>query len=148
MSESIFSKLQQDSIVKAIQEAELNTSGEIRLHVEPHCNIDVVARAKQVFEELNMHQTELKNGVLFYLAYQDKKFAIIGDSGIHEKVTDAFWNEARDLMRNHFVSGNFTEGICLAIAKAGQKLKEHFPYQSNDNNELSNEISFGGGNEA
>ena len=148
MSEQFFSKRQQESIVTAIQNAELNTSGEIRVHIEPHCKQEVMERAKQVFEELNMHQTELKNGVLFYLAYLDKKFAILGDSGIHLKVTDAFWNEEKELMKTHFAKGQFTEGLCLAIEKAGQRLKEHFPYQSNDVNELSNDISFGGDHEA
>lgn len=148
MSELFFSKEQQDKIVAAIQEAELNTSGEIRVHLEPNCTIDSVERAKQVFEELKMHETELKNGVLFYLAHSDKKFAIIGDSGIHEKVSDSFWNEEKELMKTHFIQKQFTEGLCIAIAKAGQKLKEHFPYQTNDTNELSNEISFGGNNEA
>jgi uncharacterized membrane protein len=148
MSELFFSKEQQDKIVAAIKEAELNTSGEIRVHLEPNCSIDSVERAKQVFEELKMHETELKNGVLFYLAYSDKKFAIIGDNGIHEKVSDSFWNEEKELMKTHFIQKQFTEGLCIAIAKAGQKLKEHFPYQTNDTNELSNEISFGGNNEA
>ncbi len=148
MSELFFSKEQQDKIVDAIKEAELNTSGEIRVHLEPNCTIDAVDRAKQVFEELKMHETEQKNGVLFYLAHSDKKFAIIGDSGIHQKVSDSFWNEEKELMKTHFAQKHFTEGLCFAIAKAGQKLKEHFPYQANDTNELSNEISFGGNNEA
>jgi len=148
MSELFFSKEQQDKIVGAIQEAELNTSGEIRVHLEPNCTIDAVERAKLVFEELKMHETELKNGVLFYLAYSDKKFAIIGDSGIHEKVSDAFWNEEKELMKTYFSQKQFTEGLCIAIEKAGQKLKENFPYQVNDTNELSNEISFGGNHES
>lgn len=148
MSELFFSKEQQDKIVAAIQEAELNTSGEIRVHLEPNCKLDVIDRAKQVFEELKMHETEQKNGVLFYLAYSDKKFAILGDSGIHQIVTDSFWNEEKELMKTHFSQKQFTEGLCIAIAKAGKKLKEHFPYQTNDTNELSNEISFGGNHEA
>lgn len=148
MSELFFSKEQQDKIVDAIKEAELNTSGEIRVHIEPNCSIDAIERAKQVFEELKMDQTDQKNGVLFYLAYQDKKFAILGDKGIHQIVTDAFWNEEKELMKTHFSQKHFTEGLCIAIKKAGQKLKEHFPYQTNDTNELSNEISFGGKHEA
>jgi len=148
MSEQFFSKAQQDSIVLAIQNAELNTSGEVRVHLEPNCKIDVLERAKQVFAELKMNETELKNGVLFYLAYADKKFAILGDSGIHEKVTDTFWNEEKELMKTYFANGQFTEGISLAIEKAGLKLKEHFPYFSHDTNELSNDISFGGNHEA
>lgn len=148
MSEQFFSNAQQDSIVLAIQNAELNTSGEVRVHLEPNCKIDVLERAKQVFDELNMQETDQKNGVLFYLAYIDKKFAILGDSGIHEKVTDTFWNEEKELMKIHFAKGLFTEGLSLAIDNAGLKLKEHFPYHSADTNELSNDISFGGNHEA
>lgn len=147
MSEQFFSKADQDKIVLAIKNAELNTSGEIRVHLEPNCSNDPVTRAKEVFEELKMHETELKNGVLFYLAYLDKKFAIIGDAGIHAKVTDSFWNEEKELMTNYFKQKKFTEGLCLAIENAGNKLKEHFPFKSDDTNELSNDISFGGNHE-
>jgi uncharacterized membrane protein len=147
MSEQFFSKADQDKIVLAIKNAELNTSGEIRVHLEPNCSNDSVTRAKEVFEELKMHETELKNGVLFYLAYLDKKFAIIGDAGIHAKVTDSFWNEEKELMTNYFKQKKFTEGLCLAIENAGNKLKEHFPFKSDDTNELSNDISFGGNHE-
>jgi uncharacterized membrane protein len=148
MSEQFFSKRQQESIVEAIKNAELSTSGEIRVHIEPYCKEDVMERSKQVFEELSMHQTELKNGVLFYLAYQDKKFAVLGDSGIHQKVTDSFWNQEKELMKTLFAKGHFTEGLSLAIEQAGQRLKAHFPFQHNDLNELSNDISFGGDHEA
>ena len=114
------------------------------MHVEPKCPGDAYERALQVFAELKMHETEQKNGVLFYLAYKDKKFSIVGDEGIHNKVKDTFWNEVRDILTQHFKQNNFTEGLVEGIAKAGEKLKSFFPYQSNDNNELSNDISFGG----
>lgn len=140
----MFSKSQQTQIVEAIKQAELNTSGEIRLHVEPKCSSNPLLRAQQLFAQLGMQQTELKNGVLFYVAYTDKKFAIVGDSGIHAKVSDAFWDEERDLMQEHFRKGDFTSGICKAIERAGEKLKTYFPLQHNDRNELSNDISFGG----
>ena len=140
----MFDKKQQESIIEAIRLAELNTSGEIRVHVEPKCPGDAYERALQVFAELKMHETEQKNGVLFYLAYKDKKFSIVGDEGIHNKVKDTFWNEVRDILTQHFKQNNFTEGLVEGIAKAGEKLKSFFPYQSNDNNELSNDISFGG----
>lgn len=140
----MFNKQQQESIIEAIRLAELNTSGEIRVHVEPKCPSDAYERALQVFAELKMHETEQKNGVLFYLAYKDKKFSIVGDEGIHHKVSDTFWNEVRDILTVHFKQNNFTEGLVEGIAKAGEKLKQFFPYQSNDSNELSNDISFGG----
>lgn len=146
MSKTFFTETEQKQIIEAIKEAELNTSGEIRLHIEAKCKPDAYVRAKKVFESLGMHKTELKNAVLFYVAYRDKKFAILGDSGIHEKVSQQFWDEEKELMLQYFKNGNYAEGLCLSIIKAGKKLKQYFPYQQNDTNELSNEISFGGGN--
>lgn len=135
---------QQSLIVAAIQEAELNTSGEIRLHIEPHCPGDAYERAKVVFGSLGMHATALQNGVLFYLAYADKKFAIVGDKGIHERVSQQFWDEEKQLLLTFFRKGEFAEGLCEAIKQAGEKLKQYFPRDNNDTNELSNDISFGG----
>lgn len=126
----------------------MNTSGEIRLHVEPHCSGDTYERAKKVFGELGMHATELQNGVLFYLAYADKKFAIVGDKGIHEKVSQQFWDAEKQLLLEHFRKGAFTEGLCAAILMAGEKLKQYFPRDVHDTNELSNDISFGGDHNA
>lgn len=145
MSQTFFSDQQQEQIVEAIKQAELNTSGEIRVHLEAKCKDDAYKRAQEIFEKLGMHATELKNGVLFYVAYKDKKFAILGDKGIHEKVKQDFWDSQKELMLSHFKESKFTEGLVKAISQAGSKLKEHFPYQNNDTNELSNEISFGGG---
>jgi uncharacterized membrane protein len=140
---NFFSKEQQNQIIKSIEEAELNTSGEIRLHIENSCKIDPIKRAIEVFEKLEMHKTELKNGVLIYLAIKDKKLAIIGDKGINEIVPDKFWDEVKDLMLNDFKLNQFSSGLCKGILKTGEKLKEHFPHNPNDINELSNEISFG-----
>jgi uncharacterized membrane protein len=89
-----------------------------------------------------MHKTELRNGVLFYIAIEDHKFSIIGDQGINEKVPSDFWESTRDLMLNYFKQGEFLKGICQGIEKAGEQLKSHFPFQSDDTNELSNDISF------
>ncbi len=144
MTKNTFSKEEQQRIVEAIRHAELATSGEIRLHIEPGTSLNPVERAKQVFEQLGMGNTELKNGVLFYLAIEDRKLAIIGDSGIHQKVGDNFWQEEKELMVNHFLKGDYTTGICKAIEQVGEKLKLHFPFQQTDTNELSNDISFGG----
>jgi uncharacterized membrane protein len=144
MTKNTFSKEEQQRIVEAIRHAELATSGEIRLHIEPGTSLNPVERAKQVFEQLGMGNTELKNGVLFYLAIEDRKLAIIGDSGIHQKVGDNFWQEEKELMVNHFLKGDYTTGICKAIEQVGEKLKLYFPFQQSDTNELSNDISFGG----
>jgi uncharacterized membrane protein len=143
MSKTFFTAQEQDQIIESIRLAELNTSGEIRLHIEANCEGDAYERAKVVFEALSMHATEQKNGVLFYLAYAHHKFAILGDKGIHEKVSQQFWDAEKELLLTYFKQNKFVDGICLAITQAGEKLKEHFPYQSNDTNELSNDISFG-----
>jgi uncharacterized membrane protein len=144
MSKTFFSETEQQQIVEAIKQAELNTSGEIRVHIEPTCEGDAYERAKTVFESLGMDATELKNGVLFYVAYESKKFAILGDSGIHEKVTQTFWDTEKEMLLAHFKEDKYAIGLCKAITDAGEKLKQHFPYASNDTNELSNDISFGG----
>ncbi|MDD2303975.1 MAG: TPM domain-containing protein [Prolixibacteraceae bacterium] len=140
--ENFFSKEEKKQITDAIAQAELNTSGEIRLHVEGKCKIDVLDRAAYIFEKLEMNQTEKRNGVLFYLAVYDRKFAIIGDSGINQLVAADFWNETKETMLPYFKEGKFTDGLTKGILMAGEQLKANFPYQSNDVNELSDEISF------
>ncbi len=142
-TQKFFSEIQQQEIIQSIENAELNTSGEIRLHVEDTCKIDPVKRAIEVFEKLGMHETKLKNGVLFYLAIKDKKIAIIGDKGINEVVPTNFWDEVRSEIISHFQQKEFSKGICKGIELAGENLKTHFPFQSGDTNELSNDISFG-----
>lgn len=139
----LFNKAQQLKIQAAIADAEHNTSGEIRVHIEKFCKGEAVENAVKVFEKLKMHETALKNGVLFYLSVNDKKFAVVGDKGINDVVPADFWDTIKETMLTHFAENNFTEGLCEGIKLAGTKLKEHFPFQKNDANELSNEISFG-----
>jgi uncharacterized membrane protein len=143
MAKDFFSEEDKKRIVSAIKAAELNTSGEIRVHLEARCKEDVLDRAAYLFEKLQMHKTELRNGVLFYLAYADRKFAILGDGGINEKVPDDFWDEIKARAIEAFKEGDFVNGLCQGIELCGQQLKAHFPYQSDDVNELSDEISFG-----
>ena len=139
-----FGEEEQQRIVAAIQEAERQTSGEIKVHIEKKCTAEnVMDRAKEVFGLLNMHQTQDHNGVLFYLAYEDRKFAIFGDQGIFEKVSETFWNSTKDLLRSNFANNRFADGLCLGIQEAGIQLKKHFPYSSDDVNELPDDISFG-----
>ena len=118
-------------------------AAEIRVHIEKKCKEDVLDRAAYVFEQLEMHETEARNGVLFYLAVKDHKFAILGDAGINEKVPDDFWTQIKEGMLAKFQKDEFTNGLSEGIIKAGEQLKTHFPYQSDDVNELSDEISFG-----
>jgi uncharacterized membrane protein len=103
----------------------------------------VLDRAKEVFGLLEMHATGEQNGVLFYLAYEDRKFAVLGDKGINEKVPAHFWNSTKDLLKSYFSQSRYTEGLCAGIKEAGLQLKTHFPYRSDDVNELPDEISFG-----
>lgn len=140
---AFLSKEEQNRIVKAIEEAELNTSGEVRVHLESKCKRDAVQRAVFVFNFLKMYKTRERNGVLIYLAYKSRKFAIIGDTGINEKVPDGFWDRIREHMAEAFSKGAFADGICNAIRESGESLKAYFPYRSDDINEQPNEISFG-----
>ena len=139
---SFFTKEEQQKIVAAIREAELNTSGEIRVHIENHCKEEALERAAELFYDLKMNHTAARNGILFYLAVKDRKFAIIGDEGINKEVEHDFWNDIKDEMISNFKENKFAEGLIAGILKCGDKLKKHFPYQNDDVNELSDEISF------
>jgi len=130
-------------ITKAIEKAEHQTSGEIRVHVESKCKGEVLDRAAWLFKKLKMHETKDRNGVLIYLSINDRKFAIIGDAGINKVVPAEFWNENKEMMIGHFKKGEFAIGLMKGIEKAGEQLKQFFPYQENDVNELSDEISYG-----
>lgn len=134
---------QERQVVDAIKQAEKATSGEVRVHIESHCKTEVMKRATDVFNKLRMHKTELRNGVLFYVAVEDKKFAILGDHGINDKVPSNFWEEIKNNMQQHFAKGEFADGLAEGIISAGNQLKTHFPYQSDDVNELSDDISVG-----
>jgi uncharacterized membrane protein len=130
-------------IVDAIREAESNTSGEIRVHIERHCLGEATDRAAYLFEKLGMHKTSLRNGILFYLSYDDHKLAILGDAGINAVVPDDFWDRIMETMADKFREGDFPLGLEIGIVTAGTKLKEHFPHLADDVNELPDEISFG-----
>ena len=140
---SCLSHQEQADVLAAISDAESQTSGEIRLHLESRCKGDVLDRAAMVFETLAMHKTALRNGVLFYLATEDRKFAILGDGGINAVVPEGFWNEVKDTVIAGLAAGNPSEGLASGIRLAGQQLSAHFPLEANDINELSNDISFG-----
>ena len=137
-----FGKEDQKKVIQAIEAAEKNTSGEIRVHIESKCKEDILDHAAFIFKKLEMHKTDERNGILFYIALHDHKFAVIGDAGIHAKVGDAFWEDVKNEMIPLFKAGKLAEGLIKGIAKAGEELKSFFPYQSNDKNELSDEISF------
>jgi uncharacterized membrane protein len=140
---SFIKRIEENKIASAIGQVESNATAEVRVHVEKHCPMDIMDRASEVFAELNMHRTRYRNGVLIYIAYQDHKFAIIGDAGINAKVGPGFWQHERELLRSHFKRGGFTEGICLAIESIGSELQKHFPHEPDDINELPDDISYG-----
>lgn len=142
MSKGLFTPEEKLEIVRAIKEAELDTSGDIKVHFEKTTKRpDTFGRALHVFADLNMHHTANRNAVLIYLATQDKKFAIVADKGIHSIVPQGFWTHLKKNLENQFKSDRFAEGIQEAIFLIGQQMKHHFPYFNNDDNELSNEIS-------
>lgn len=141
--EDFLTQEEENEIVEAICTAEKNTSGEIRVHIENSTTLDAFDRAMEVFHLLNMDQTELKNGVLIYLAVEDRTFVICGDKGINDLVTPDFWDTTKDVMVSHFKKNQFKQGLIEGILRAGEQLKTYFPWQEGDVNELSNEISKG-----
>jgi uncharacterized membrane protein len=138
-----FSEEKKAGIKRAIEVAEMNTSGEIRVHLEDKCKKDVFDRAVDIFQKLEMHKTQLRNGVLFYVAVRDHKFVIIGDVGINNKVPSHFWDGIKETMLLYFKADKITEGLMEGIRLTGEQLKNLFPYQSNDVDELPNDISYG-----
>lgn len=141
-AKNFFTQEQQEEIKQAILNAELDTSGEIRVHIQKKCNGEILDCAADVFKTLGMDKTSARNGVLIYVAVDNRSFAIIGDSGINAVVPADFWESTKQLIINHFREGRFAEGLIAGIMKAGEQLKIHFPYHKNDVNELTDDISF------
>lgn len=139
--EQFLTEQQEKEVIDAIREAEKNTSGEIRVHLEKSLNQDTIKRAEELFVQLEMEKTTFKNGVLFYVAVDDHQFAILGDEGIDKVVPDDFWESIKNEVINEFVKGEHAKGLVMGILHAGEKLKEFFPYSDEDENELSDEIS-------
>lgn len=136
-----FSGADEGLIIKAIAKAESEISGEIRVHIDSEFKGDVLDRAAYIFKKLGMTKTIHRNGILFYLAVQSRKFAVIGDKGINQKVQEGFWEAITDSMAEQFKQGNFAAGLAEGIEKAGVELKKHFPAEKNNLNELTDEIS-------
>ena len=142
--ENFLTQEEEQEIVQAIQIAERNTSGEIRVHLEAKTDKNPLERAIEVFGLLKMQETQQRNGVLFYFAVESHLFAIYADKGINEVVPDNFWDSIRDEMKINFQKGDFKSGIIAGILKTGEELKTHFPYDEvSDVNELSDELSKG-----
>ncbi|MGI4805720.1 MAG: TPM domain-containing protein [Janthinobacterium lividum] len=139
---ALFTEQEQQQIRKSIENAEKNTSGEIRICIEKTCSEEVLDRAVTYFKQLNMHKTKLRNGILIYLSTVDRKFAIIGDAGINKVVPENFWDTTKETMLNQFKYGNLTEGLSVGIKIAGEQLQKYFPSLDTDSNELPDDIAF------
>lgn len=138
-----FSKEDKIRIREAIQAAEKQTSGEVRVCFEQDCKGEsVLQRAVKAFAHLGMEKTADRNGVLFYIAFDDRQFAVLGDQGIHEKVTQLFWDRVRGILASYFEKEEFVEGLVQAIGEVGRQLQHHFPYQKDDVNELPDDPVF------
>ena len=141
--EDFLTDKEEQEIIDAIRKAEQNTSGEIRVHIEKTSNIDIFDRALEVFHLLKMDNTKLQNGVLIYVAVDDKNFVIYGDKGMNDVVPKGFWDSTKDVMVSHFKTGNYTKGLVEGVLKAGAQLEKHFPWEHMDRNELPAHISKG-----
>jgi uncharacterized membrane protein len=134
-------QLDQERIVAAIGDAERRTSGEIRVHVQPRVTGGELRHvAERTFERLGMTKTALRNGVLLFIASEERQFMILGDQGIDEKVPAGFWDDIAAKLTTRFKNAEFTDGIVDAITAAGEQLREFFPRADNDVDELSNAI--------
>jgi uncharacterized membrane protein len=140
---TIFDQAALQRIDEAISQAERVTSGEIRLFVDRKCESDVMDRAAFVFHRIGMDKTAERNGVLIYLATESRRFAIIGDRGIHQHVGDELWQTVKSDMQHHFMAGEFVEGVVHGIRRIGEALQRHFPFRDDDKDELPNHVVFG-----
>jgi len=138
----ILTRQQQDQLVKAIQQAEEGTSGEMRVHVEDSTGKEPLQRAEEMFLKLGMQKTKDKTGVLIYVAVKDHKLAVVGDEGIHKVVGRDFWEAEKELLIEHFSRGDYYEGLVKVIGMVGEQLKQFFPKKPGDRNELPDEVSF------
>jgi uncharacterized membrane protein len=132
-----------DAIVAAVAAAERQTSGQIRVHLERRSVGDPIAHATHIFHRLGMHRTRHRNGVLLLLTPGDRKFALIGDRGIHDRVGHGFWDSVRDVLQEELRAGRTREGVIAAVAEIGRVLGAHFPDRPEDTNELPDRVSLG-----
>ncbi|MCB0770086.1 MAG: TPM domain-containing protein [Flavobacteriales bacterium] len=142
-AERFLTDAEKKQVKAAIAAAELRTSGEIRVHLEDHIEEDVLDHAAFVFEELDMHRTRDRNGVLIYLSVVDRKVAVIGDAGINAVVPEGFWTDVVAILKLHLAAGHHGQGIAEAVHHVGEKLVSFFPLLHDDTDELPNEISYG-----
>ena len=131
------------AIARAVRQTEARTSAEVRVHLDHTCEEDALRRAVKVFERLGMHRTAERHGVLIYVAVKDRKLAVIGDAGIHERVGEAYWRELVDAVRDHLRQQRSREGLVHAVEQVGETLSRYFPRRPDDVNELPDDVSVG-----
>lgn len=141
-SEPLLTEEQEQNVVEAIARAEKMTSGEVRVHIEEECKKDPLERARKIFHKLKMDRTEQNNGVLIYVATDDRKLAIFGGKAIYEQVGHEFWDDVIEQLSTRFINGQYEIGLVEAVETVGRKLEDLFPYQRDDVNELTNQISY------
>lgn len=141
LTEDFLTQAEEQKVVEAILTAEKQTSGEIRVHIEEHSDVEVIKRAQQIFYQLEMQNTSARNGVLFYIGVRDRSFAIIGDSGIDQVVPADFWECTKDVVIQHFKNKKFSQGLQEGVLRAGEQLKQFFPVTGENRDELPNEIT-------
>ena len=137
----------QRRIAAAITAAERHTTGEICVHVTPRCRGNVMKRAVKTFNRLHLYTTKRRNAVLIFIAYEDRKLAILGDTAINEAVPEGFWDGEVEELTNYLKAGRPVDGLCAIIARMGERLSEYFPGERDDENELSNEVTFDDGDD-
>ena len=145
-TQALFSHADLEAIAAAVAAAERQTSGEIRVHLERRLPPgvpagDALARATEIFTRLGMHTTADRNGVLIYLAVDDHKLAIAGDTGVHARVGDEYWRRIRDAMVERLRRGESRDAVLHAVGEVGEVLRRFFPRRPDDRNELSNRVS-------
>lgn len=138
---ALFSDDDLEAITRAVAEAEGHTSAEVRVHLDHSCEGDALQRAIKVFERLGMHRTAARNGVLVYISVTDRKLAVIGDKGIHERVGEAYWQGLVAAVRERLRQQQSRDGLIHAVAEVGRELGRHFPRRPDDKNELPNKVS-------
>ncbi|MGA7238236.1 MAG: TPM domain-containing protein [Bryobacteraceae bacterium] len=139
--------IDKERIKQAIQRAERRTSGEIRVSVARPFWGDVRKAAENTFERLGMTATKQRNAVLFFIVPARHKFVVLGDSGIHKKVGQEFWQQIARSLSDRLKQGDITGGIVAGIEAVGAGLAEHFPYLADsDTNELPDDIDHSHGN--